>query len=144
MRKPVLDMLNCAEQYKYKNVKAQMHNEHWTPEENKSLKDNIVLLMCHLKATSGTTGFTQTSSYSASNNYKYNNNSSTNNSSNSRIERRKSNCFRISSLRRELTPARALKWPRCNRVQVTCNTSSAYHVRATCRVSCGTKRQFSY
>ena len=27
------------------------------------------------------------------------------------------------------TPTRTLKWPRHNRVQITCNTSSAYHVQ---------------
>ena len=35
----------------------------------------------------------------------------------------------ISSIRREPSPARTLKWPRRNRVQITCNTSSAYHVQ---------------
>ena len=37
--------------------------------------------------------------------------------------------FTISSQRRELSPTRTLKWPRRNRVQITCNTSSAYHVQ---------------
>ena len=36
--------------------------------------------------------------------------------------------FIISSLRRELSPTRTLKWPGSNRVQITCNTQSAYHV----------------
>ena len=46
-----------------------------------------------------------------------------------RIQRRYSRFFTISSQRRELSPARTLKWPRRNRVQITCNTSSAYHVQ---------------
>ena len=37
--------------------------------------------------------------------------------------------FTISSLRREPSPTRTLKWPGRNRVQITCNTSSAYHVQ---------------
>ena len=37
--------------------------------------------------------------------------------------------FTISSLRCELPPTCTLKWPRRNRVQITCNTSSAYHVQ---------------
>ena len=39
------------------------------------------------------------------------------------------NSFTISSLRRELSPTRTLEWPECIRVQITCNTSSAYHVQ---------------
>ena len=35
----------------------------------------------------------------------------------------------MSSLRRELSPTRTLKWPGRNHVQITCNTSSAYHVQ---------------
>ena len=31
--------------------------------------------------------------------------------------------------RRELSPTRTLKWPRLIRVQITCNTSSTYHVQ---------------
>ena len=40
-------------------------------------------------------------------------------------------CFflTISSLRREASPTRTLKWPGRNRVQITCSTSSAYHVQ---------------
>ena len=34
-----------------------------------------------------------------------------------------------SSLRHELSPTRALKWPGSNRVQITCNTSGAHHVQ---------------
>ena len=37
--------------------------------------------------------------------------------------------FTISSQRRELSPTRTLKWPRRNRVQITCNTLSAYHMQ---------------
>ena len=35
----------------------------------------------------------------------------------------------ISSLHRKLSPTHTLKWPGHNRVQITCNTSSAYHVQ---------------
>ena len=44
-------------------------------------------------------------------------------------ERRNSRFFTFPSLRRELSPTRTLKWPGHNRVQITCNTSSAYHVQ---------------
>ena len=37
--------------------------------------------------------------------------------------------FTISSLRCEPSPTHTLKWPRRNRVQIMCNTSSAYHVQ---------------
>ena len=37
--------------------------------------------------------------------------------------------FTISSLRHKLSPTRTLKWPGCNRVQITCNTSSTCHVQ---------------
>ena len=37
--------------------------------------------------------------------------------------------FTISSLRRELFPARTLKWPGRNCVQITCNTSGAHDVQ---------------
>ena len=52
--------------------------------------------------------------------------------------------FTISSQRRELSPTRTLKWPGRNRVQITCNTSSAYHVQVSCYVPLGTKGQLSY
>ena len=52
-----------------------------------------------------------------------------NTDNNNRIQRRYSRFFTISSQRRELSPTRTLKWPRRNRVQITCNTSSAYHVQ---------------
>ena len=43
--------------------------------------------------------------------------------------------FTISSLRRELSPTRTLKWLGRKRVQITCNTSSAYHVQpAVCHL----------
>ena len=48
---------------------------------------------------------------------------------NNRTERRNSRFVAISSLRHKLSPTRALKWPGHNRVQVTCSTSSAYHVQ---------------
>ena len=37
--------------------------------------------------------------------------------------------IRCSSLRHEPSPTRKLKWSERNRVQITCNTSSAYHVQ---------------
>ena len=43
--------------------------------------------------------------------------------------------FTISSLSRELSPTRTLKWPGRSRVQITCNTSGASHVqRVVCHV----------
>ena len=45
---------------------------------------------------------------------------------------------------RELSPTRTPKWPRRNRVQITCNTSSAYHVQVSCYGPLGTKGQLSY
>ena len=48
---------------------------------------------------------------------------------NNRIPRRNSRFCTISSLNRELSPIRTLKWPGRDRVQITCNTSSAYHVQ---------------
>ena len=51
------------------------------------------------------------------------------NNNNNRFQRRYSRFFTISSQRRELSPTRTLKWSRRNRVQITCNTSSAYHVQ---------------
>ena len=48
---------------------------------------------------------------------------------NNRIPRRNSRFLTISSLRRELSPTRTLKWPARNCVQIPCNTSSAYHVQ---------------
>ena len=52
-----------------------------------------------------------------------------NNNNNNRIQRRYSRFFTISSQRRELSPTRTLEWPRRNRLQITCNTSSAHHVQ---------------
>ena len=46
----------------------------------------------------------------------------------------------IFSLRRELSPTHTLKWPRNNRVKITCNTPSAYHVQ---RVVCHLVRRDS-
>ena len=48
---------------------------------------------------------------------------------NNRIHRRNSRFFTISSLRREPSPTRTLKWPGRNRMQITCNTSSVCHVQ---------------
>ena len=45
------------------------------------------------------------------------------------IHRRSSKLFTISSPRREPSPTRTFKWPGRNRVQITCNTSSACHVQ---------------
>ena len=47
------------------------------------------------------------------------------NNNNNRIQRRNSRFLTISSLRRELS----LKWPGRICVQITCHTSSAYHVQ---------------
>ena len=55
--------------------------------------------------------------------------SNNNNNDNNRIQRRNLRFFSISSLHRKLSTARTLKWPRRNRVQKTCNISSAYHVQ---------------
>ena len=52
---------------------------------------------------------------------------------NNRIQRRYSRFF-----------TRTLKWPGRNCVQITCNTSSAFHVQVSCYVPLGTKGQFSY
>ena len=48
---------------------------------------------------------------------------------NNPIEKRNSRFVTISSLRREPSPTCTLKWPRRNRVQIMCNTESAYHVQ---------------
>ena len=66
------------------------------------------------------------------------------NNNNNRIQRRYSRFSTISSQRCELSPTRTLKWPGRNRVQITCNTSSAYHVQVSCYVPVGTKGQLSY
>ena len=51
-------------------------------------------------------------------------------SNNNLTERRNlSFFFTISSLCREPSQTCTLKWPGRNRVQITCNTSSAYHVQ---------------
>ena len=44
--------------------------------------------------------------------------------------------FTVSSLRLELSPTGTFKWPGRNRVQITWNTSSAYHVQpAACHLA---------
>ena len=62
-----------------------------------------------------------------------------NSNNNNRIERRYSRFFTIFSQRWELSPTCTR-----NRVQITCNTSSAYHVQVLCYVPLGTKGQLSY
>ena len=58
-----------------------------------------------------------------------------NNNNNKCIQRRSSRFCTISSLRCELSPTRTLKWARYNRVKITCNTSSIYHVhRVVCHL----------
>ena len=52
-----------------------------------------------------------------------------NNNNNNRIQRRYSRFFTISSQCHILSPTRTLKWPWRNRVHITCNTLSAYHVQ---------------
>ena len=42
------------------------------------------------------------------------------------------------------SPTRTLKWPGCNPVQITCNTSTVYHVQVSCYVPLGTKGLLSY
>ena len=61
--------------------------------------------------------------------HSYDNNNNNNNNNNNRFERRNSRFFTIPSLRREPSPTRTLKWPGRNRVQIPCNTSSAYYVQ---------------
>ena len=54
---------------------------------------------------------------------------------NDRIEKRSLIFCTVSPLRRGLSPTRTLKWIGSNRVQITCNTSGAYHVQhVVCRV----------
>ena len=43
--------------------------------------------------------------------------------------------FTIPSLRREPSPTRTLKWPGRNLVQISCNTSSAFHVQHALRAT---------
>ena len=61
--------------------------------------------------------------------------SQANNDSNNKHIERCNLKFTISSLRLELSPTLMLKWLGCSCVQVTCNTSSTYHVQhVVCRV----------
>ena len=64
-----------------------------------------------------------------------NNNNNNNDNDNNHIQRRNSRFLTISSLRRELSPTRTLKWRGRNRVQITCNTSSTYHVQHVLRAT---------
>ena len=56
-------------------------------------------------------------------------NSNNNNNNNNHIQRRNLRFLTISSLHREPSPTRTLKWPGRNHVQITCNSSSAYHMQ---------------
>ena len=60
------------------------------------------------------------------NNYNNNNNNINNDN---RIQRRNLRFFTISSLHRQPSATPTLKWPGRNHVQITCNTSSAYHMQ---------------
>ena len=62
------------------------------------------------------------------NNNNDNNNSNNNNSSSSSNKNNSNNDSNIRIERRELSPTRTLKWPGRNRVRITSNTSSAYHM----------------
>ena len=68
----------------------------------------------------------------------------THNNNNNRMQRRCSRFCTISSQRHELSPTRTFRWPGRNRVQIMCNTSSAYHMQVSCYVPLGTKGQLSY
>ena len=58
-----------------------------------------------------------------------------------RIDRQNSRFFfLVSSLCRELSPTRTLKWPRRNRVQITSSTSGGHHVE---HVACHVVRRDS-
>ena len=48
---------------------------------------------------------------------------------NNRIQRCNLKFCTVPSLCREQSPTCTLKWPRCDRVQITCNRSSPYHVQ---------------
>ena len=63
---------------------------------------------------------------------KMNNN---NNNNNNCIQRRYSRSFTIFSQRRKLSPKRMHKWPGRNRMQITCNTLSAYHMQVSLRAT---------
>ena len=65
-----------------------------------------------------------------------------NNNNNNRIQRCNSRFFTISSLCCEPSPTRTLKWPGRKRVQITYNTSSAYHVQHIVLIAM--KGQLSY
>ena len=62
-------------------------------------------------------------------NYNNNDNNNNNDDDHNRIQRRNSRFLTISSLRRELSHTRTLKWPGRICVQITRNTSSAYPVQ---------------
>ena len=52
-----------------------------------------------------------------------------NNNHHNRIQRHNLRFFTISSLHCKPSPTRTLKWPGRNHVQITFNTSSAYHMQ---------------
>ena len=52
-----------------------------------------------------------------------------NNNNKKILQRHKRRFFTISSQSRELSVTRMLVWPRCNREEVTRNTSEDYHVQ---------------
>ena len=58
-----------------------------------------------------------------------------NNNNNNHIQRCNSRYIAISSLRHKPSPTRTLKWPRRNRLQIMCNTSSVYHVQHVLRAT---------
>ena len=64
-----------------------------------------------------------------------NKNKNNDDNDNNSIQRRNSRFFAISSLRREPFQTTTLKWLGRNRVQITCNTSSAYHVQDVLRAT---------
>ena len=92
-------------------------------------------------ATAATTTTTTTTAAAAAaattttttNNNNNNNNNYNDNDNNNCIQRRSLRLNTISSLRLKLSPTRTLKWPRHNRVKITCNTSSGCHVQRVVR-----------
>ena len=123
--------LLCKE-HEFQDVKIQqaLHRleTHWS-------MHTVHILSSHYPLHLGNSGFRQYDGYSDIIIIIKNNN---------RIQRRYSGFFTISSQHHKLSPTRTLKWPRRNRVQITCNTSSAFHVQVSCYVPLGTKGQLSY
>ena len=96
--------------------------------------------------TTTTTTITTTTTTTTNNNNNNNDddhdddNDDDDNNNDNCIQRRNSSFLTVSSLRRELSPTRTLKWPNHNRVKITCNTSGAYHVQ---RIVCHLVRRNS-